>query len=78
MMMSTTVYFSGDTPMHDNGNNTIIGRLGDVAGYTVSPANSNNRYIGEYHDVSYSHGTFKSVHIIVAPIGNPFIFEATH
>jgi hypothetical protein len=76
--VGTTVYFSGDTPMHDNGNNTIIGRLGDVADYGQSPAGSGQRYLGEYHDVSYSLGTFKSVHIIVAPIGNPWIFEVTH
>jgi hypothetical protein len=75
--VGTTVYFIGDTPMHDNGNNTIIGRLGDVADYSRYPADGYQRYIGEYHDVSYSLGTFKSVHIIVAPIGNPYIFEAT-
>jgi hypothetical protein len=76
--VGTTVYFIGDTPVHDNGNNTIIGRLGDVAGYGQSPVGSGQRYLGEYHDVSYSLGTFKSVHIIVAPIGNPWIFEVTH
>ena|GEM_PF-4006239 len=76
--VGTTVYFNGDTPMHDNGNNTIIGRLGDVADYAQSPLGSGQRYLGEYHDVSYSLGTFKSVHIIVAPIGNPWIFEVTH
>jgi hypothetical protein len=75
--VGTTVYFSGDTPMHDNGNNTMLTtRLGDVADLS-SPA-LGQRYLGEYHDVSYSLGTFKSVHIIAATIANPFIYEATH
>lgn len=77
--VGTTVYFSGDTPIHDNGNNAMItGRLGDVFDYHDSPANSGQRYLGEYHDVSYSLGTFKSVHIIVTGTGDPWIFEATH
>jgi hypothetical protein len=75
--VGTTVYFSGDTPMHDNGNNRIIGRLGDIADLHDSPPGSGQRYLGDYHDVSYSLGTFKSAHIIVAPIANPWIFEAT-
>jgi hypothetical protein len=76
--VGTTVYFSGDTPMHDNGNNTMItGRLGDVADLHDNPAGSGKRYLGEYHDVSYSLGTFKSVHIVAATIVIPWIFEAT-
>jgi hypothetical protein len=77
--VGTTVYFSGDTPLHDSGNNTMItGRLGDLADYHDAPAGSSHRFLGEYHDVSYSLGTFKSVHILVTGTGNPWIFEATH
>jgi hypothetical protein len=65
---------AASTSLHlriDHAGDTIIGRLGDVAGYGQSPVGSGQRYLGEYHDVSYSLGTFKSVHIIVAPIGIP-------
>jgi hypothetical protein len=76
--VGTTVYFSGDTPMHTNGNNTMISnRLGDVADLHDNPSGSGQRYLGEYHDVSYSLGTFKSAHIVAATIVIPWIFEAT-
>jgi hypothetical protein len=77
--VGTTVYFSGDTPVHDAGNNTMItGNLGDVADYSQTPGGSGQRYLGEYHDVSFSLNTFKSVHVIVTGIGNPRVITATH
>jgi hypothetical protein len=74
--VGTTVYFNGDTPMHDIGNNAqLTARFGDVAGY--HDVGGGLRFLGEYHDVSFSNGNFKSVHIIVTGTGNPWIFEAT-
>ena len=62
-----------------NGNPTwiadegITGRLGDVA--ILTPDSNGVRNIGEYHDVSYTNGTFKAVHlIIVQPWGDPWAF----
>ena len=51
----------------------ITGRLGDVA--SLTPDSQGLRHVGEYHDVSYTNGSFKAVHlIIVLPWGDPWVF----
>lgn len=50
----------------------ITNRLGDVANL---PPVSGLRHIGEYHDVSYTNGKFKAVHLIaVSPWSDPWTF----
>jgi hypothetical protein len=50
----------------------VTNRLGDVANL---PAVDGIRYMGEYHDVSYTNGQFKTVHLIaVAPWSDPWTF----
>lgn len=52
----------------------VTGRLGDAADLTPDACNG-LRHFGEYHDVSYTNGKFKSVHIIaVQPWSDPWVF----
>jgi hypothetical protein len=51
----------------------ITSRLGDAANLTADAQGT--RHIGEYHDVSYTNGKFKAVHLIaVAPWSDPWVF----
>jgi hypothetical protein len=74
------VTFSGNMPVvEDAGQNVPVlsGTASDVSQYPVDA--SGIRHLGEYHDVSFSNGTFKTVGIqIVAGTGNPYVFTTTH
>lgn len=52
----------------------VTNRLGDAANLT--PDSSGLRHIGEYHDVVFTNGKFKTVHLIaVLPWADPWTFE---
>lgn len=54
----------------------ITGRLGDAANLT--PDSTGMRHIGEYHEVSFTNGKFKAVHLIaVAPWADPWAFTVS-
>ncbi len=57
----------------------VTGRLGDATYLTDDNPDPNVqglRYLGEYHDVVFTNGKFKSVHLIaVAPWSDPWTFE---
>jgi hypothetical protein len=64
-------------PSNGNSNATIssVSRMGDVSYLASSPTNVRN--IGEYHDVSFTNGAFKSAQIIVYPTSDVWIFTVT-
>src|ERR1044071_4212334 len=56
--------------------NVVTNRLGNAANLT--PDSTGMRYIGEYHEVSFTNGKFNSVHIIaVAPWSDPWAFTVS-
>ncbi|MFL5381736.1 MAG: sialidase family protein [Longimicrobiaceae bacterium] len=68
---STPVVEDAGQPVH-----TLSGAVSDVSQY---PADVNGmRLLGEYHDVSFSNGTFKTVGIQIVGYGNPYVFTTTH
>jgi len=78
------LYFDGSGyPQHKNVD-TVTTRLGDIAGYTPiaddpsHPATPGRRLMGEYHDVSFTNGKFKSAHIVVTGTGDPWTFVVSH
>jgi hypothetical protein len=82
--VATTVTFSGDTPQHTSGNNTMLTSvLSELTDYAVTATTPNGpltqHHLGEYHDVSFSNGTFKHVGIVISyGAGNPWVMTATH
>lgn len=55
----------------------VSNRRGWVEDYTAV-SGTVQRLLGEYHDVSFTNGRFKSVHILVDGTGDPWVFTVTH
>jgi hypothetical protein len=70
----TYVTFSGGTPSNET-SSLVTTMQGDVA--YITPAGGASQ-IGEYHDVSYTNGTFKSVHIMTTSGIDPWSFTVSH
>ena len=71
----TYVTFPGGTPSGES-SSLVTTTQGDLA--YMTPAGGASQ-IGEYHDVSYTNGTFKSVHIMGQSSGvDPWSFTVSH
>ncbi len=75
------VTFSGNTPVV--GTNTALSNvISDIDAYqsmSFAPNEDDTiRLLGEYHDVSYSAGSFKMVGIVCVTTGNPWLWTITN
>jgi hypothetical protein len=73
------VTFTGNTPVVENATgavHTLNLNVSDISKYPGDGAGM--RLLGEYHDVSFSNGTFKTVAIQIQTYGNPYVFTTTH
>ncbi|HKR65027.1 MAG TPA: hypothetical protein VJZ00_14940 [Thermoanaerobaculia bacterium] len=67
------VTFSGDTPTWTT--DDVISNQGPADLSLLTPDSIGDRYIGDYHDVMYTNGAFRSVQIrITGANGNPWAF----
>ena len=72
--VASYVTISGGTVSHD----TPIALTSNLSDITVYSNTSGRRALGEYHDVSFSNGTFKTVALVLVSQGNPWIWTVTH
>jgi len=72
--VASYVTISGGTVSHE----TPIALTSNLSDITVYSSISGHRGLGEYHDVSFSNGTFKTVALILVAQGNPWIWTVTH
>jgi len=68
--INTAGTVSHETPI------ALTSNLSDITVY--APNSFGGRALGEYHDVSFSNGTFKVVGIVLVAQGNPWIWTVTH
>lgn len=70
------ITWAGNTPMFDATLYSLSTNSNDVTAY---PGTGVGRLFGEYHDVHFSNGTFKTVGIQVrSGQGNPYLFTSSH
>ena len=79
LQSATYVTFPGGlTPQHDD--TLTYGFESDITAYQAE-AGSGNRLLGEYHDVTFSNGTFKSSAIVINTVsgqGDPWLYILSH
>lgn len=70
------ITWAGNTPMFDATLYSLSTNSNDITAY---PPSSVGRLFGEYHDVHFSNGTFKTVGIqIRSGQGDPYLFTSSH
>lgn len=72
------IYFSGSTPVVEDAGSSVHLLSNTQSSVLAYPTHSGWRLLGEYHDVSYSNGTFKTIGIQIGTYGNPYMFTTTH
>lgn len=74
--MGTYVQFDAANNPYPETPTQITNVTADAA--SVTPDANNRRYIGDYHDVSFTNGNWKAVHIIAGSTPDPWAFTLTY